>query len=501
MPNSIPRRQFLQASAVMGLSQGLGPKLLAFTPLDAKSMEVRPEAVRLRPEIEPVVRWIEETPRDQIIDVAVGHLKAGLAYRELMSGLFLAGIRNIKPRPVGFKFHAVMVIHSAHLLGQAAAADERLLPMLWALDTFKASQATDIKEGDWTLGPVDEANLPKSWQARAAFTKAMDEWDAEAADAAIVAYCRSHGAADVMETFWKYAIRDQRNIGHKAIFAAQCWRTLQAIGWQNAEPVVRSLAFALLDRQGAPGKDVVGPYVDNLEIVQKFPEAWRAGKPDNAASNDLLATLRQADPKAAGASVLKHVNDGVDPKVIWDGILKSSNELLLRKPGIVSLHAVTSINALHYIFNAAADDTTRKTSLAQASSWVAMFRAAIGEAPALSINNLEAMDLPEKPDDAITDIFATIGKSRTDAARKTLTFLRRGGTHDAIFAAARRMIFHKGRDSHDYKFGAAAWEESLLASTPQTRELLTAAMMGNLPAFNSADNPLMTKAREAIAKI
>jgi hypothetical protein len=63
------------------------------------------------------------------------------------------------------------------------------------------------------------------------------------------------------------------------------------------------------------------------------------------------------------------------------------------------------------------------------------------------------------------------------------------------------MIFHKGRDSHDYKFGAAAWEESLLASTPQTRELLTAAMMGNLPAFSSADNPLMTKAREAITKI
>ncbi|MFM7591684.1 MAG: hypothetical protein ACKO85_07805 [Isosphaeraceae bacterium] len=494
----IPRRRLLQASAVWSLGSGLGPRAMAITPFDTRAMEVKPEAVRLRPEIEPVVRWIEETPREKIIEVAIGHLKAGLAYRELMAGLFLAGIRNIKPRPVGFKFHAVMVIHSAHLLGQAAAVDERLLPMLWALDTFKASQATDVKEGDWALGPVDETRLPKAWQAKSAFHEAMEKWDAEAADAAIVAFGRAHGAADVMESFWKYAIRDQRNIGHKAIFAAQCWRTLQAIGWQNAEPVLRSLAFALLDRQGAAGMDVVGPYVENLEVVRQFPEHWpdgTGGKGNSAES--LIEGLRKAAPKDAGAAMAEFVKSGSSPQAIWDVILKGSNELLLRKPGIVSLHAVTSINALHYIFTAAGDDTTRKLAMAQAAGWVTLFRQALGDAPALDINQLEPLDLPKAPDEVIADIFATVGKNRTDAARKTLGFLQNGGSHEAIFAAARRMIFHKGRDSHDYKFGAAAWEESLLAGTPRNRELLTAAMMGNLPASTSADSPLMIKAREA----
>jgi len=94
--------------------------------------------VRYRPEIEPVVRWIEETPREQVFEKAVAQLKDGQSYRSLLSGLFLAGIRNIKPRPVGFKFHAVMVINSAHLLGQTSALSERLLPMFWALDNFKA---------------------------------------------------------------------------------------------------------------------------------------------------------------------------------------------------------------------------------------------------------------------------------------------------------------------------------------------------------------------------
>ncbi len=37
---------------------------------------------------------------------------------------------------------------------------------------------------------------------------------------------------------WEYGARDFRNIGHKAIYAANAWRTLQAIGWRHAEPVL-----------------------------------------------------------------------------------------------------------------------------------------------------------------------------------------------------------------------------------------------------------------------
>src|SRR4051794_10883665 len=185
------RRQFLQAASALGLGAGLGPSeaLYAITPASAEDAKVGPETVRFRPEIEPVVRWIEETPREQILEKAVAELKAGLSYRSLLSGLFLAGIRNIKPRPVGFKFHAVMVINSAHLLGQTAAVTDRLLPLFWALDNFKNSQAQDIKEGDWTLGKVDEARLPSPDRAHAEFIHAMDNWDAEAADAATVALC------------------------------------------------------------------------------------------------------------------------------------------------------------------------------------------------------------------------------------------------------------------------------------------------------------------------
>jgi hypothetical protein len=67
--------------------------------------------------------------------------------------------------------------------------------------------------------------------------------------------------------------------------------------------------------------------------------------------------------------------------------------------------------------------------------------------------------------------------------------------------AARRLIFRKGKDSHDYKYGAAAWEECVLTSDPKWRGPMAAAAMFNLPGAKTPDSPLMIRAREAVAKV
>jgi len=59
--------------------------------------------------------------------------KKGLSYRDLLAALLLAGIRNIQPRPVGFKFHAVLVVNSAHL-ASLSSPDQTLAADFLALD-------------------------------------------------------------------------------------------------------------------------------------------------------------------------------------------------------------------------------------------------------------------------------------------------------------------------------------------------------------------------------
>src|SRR5204862_8368295 len=128
-----------------------------------------------------------------------------------------------------------------------------------------------------------------------AFIEAMDNWDESAADAAITGFARTGGANELFETMCRFGARDFREIGHKAIYVANSWRTLQVIGWQHAEPVLRSLAYALLDHDAknpAEADDPADrPWRRNLERVKQVKPGWAAGTGDPGASGDLLAAL------------------------------------------------------------------------------------------------------------------------------------------------------------------------------------------------------------------
>src|SRR5688572_3076385 len=113
--------------------------------------EVTPDIARFAPEIEPLVELIERTPREKCAAMAAEQLRKGVSYRQFMAALFLAGIRNVNPRPPGFALHAVFVIHSAHLISLEAPADSRLLPLFYALDVFKASQERDARQNDFVM--------------------------------------------------------------------------------------------------------------------------------------------------------------------------------------------------------------------------------------------------------------------------------------------------------------------------------------------------------------
>jgi hypothetical protein len=331
----------------------------------------------------------------------------------------------------------------------------------------------------------------------------MEMWDSDAADAAVAALARYSGAAQTMEPIWRMAVRDQRNIGHKAIFAAQSWRTLQAIGWEHSEPVLRSLAFGMLDLQGDTRPRPVGPYEANLENAPKIREDWQVGRDDPAATRALLQVIRQATPEAASAEAVKMLNQGTSPGSLWDAVVLSACELLMQSPGILALHATTATNALHYIYSASGDDTTRRLALLQAIGWQPLYRGRTKLTDSTGIDNLkEAPDvLTSKGDEAVAEIFATINADRHKASSKAMAYLANGGSSDLIFDAARRMIFHKGRDSHDYKYGAALWEEVVVSTEPKWRNQMVAAAMFNLPGAKTADSPLMIRARESLASV
>ncbi|WP_010585352.1 hypothetical protein [Schlesneria paludicola] len=493
----VDRRDFLRELGGTLVTGGAAlQSLLSLSMARAEDLQVTPSVVRFRPEMEDVASWIEQTPREQILQKAVERLKAGMGYRQLVGGLFLAGIRNIKPRPVGFKFHAVMVINSAHQLSLDAAQPDRLLPFFWALDNFKSAQAQDVKEGDWVLAPVNEAAVPTPSKSRERFIDAMNRWDSDAADVAVAGLCRSGSATEVMEVIWPYAIRDWQNIGHKAIFAAQAWRTLELIGWEHAEPVMRSLVFGLLN--GGPGDSAI-PYDVNLELVKQIRPDWMAGRIDPMVTTSLVQALRQATPKDAALAVVSHLNQGASAASLWDALLLAASELLMRQQAIVPLHATTATNALFYIFRESGSDSTRLLSLLQAASWIVLFREgtrARGGFP--DKPNIDEFQPSDQPPAQLETVFVELQQDRNRAAAQTLAYARAGGAIGPFFDAARHLIFTKGTDAHDFKFAASAFEDIQNAS-PAVRPQLLAASVYYLRSAGENDSPLLQRTREALA--
>ena len=245
------RREFVTNTAALGAVAAVGDFafLNGLPKLSAQDVQPRRAMAQLAADIEPLVRFIEDTPRDRLLEGVAERIRGGTGYQELLAALMLAGVRGIQPRPVGFKFHAVLVVNSAHLASLAATDRDRWLPLFWALDNYKVSQARNRQEGDWVMAPPAENQLPATQDARRRFTEAMDNWDVEGADRAITTLARTAGGNDVIEIFWRYGARDFRDIGHKIIYTSNAWRTLQTIGWRHAEPVLRSLAYAILEHE------------------------------------------------------------------------------------------------------------------------------------------------------------------------------------------------------------------------------------------------------------
>ena len=300
--------------------------------------------VQLRPEIEPLVRLLEETPRERCWKRSPPASAAALSYPELLAALLLAGVRNVEPRPsVGHKFHAVLVVNSAHLASMASPPEHRWLPIFWALDHYKSARPSDVEErGDWTMTAVDESAVPPAHRGRPRVS--TPRWTAgtkPAADAAIAGLARTAGANDVYET--SVPLRHARlpldrpqgdlrrqQLPHAAVHRLAARRAGAALaGLRPADARGRQPGRARRRRRPPlPPQPWSWP--------AKIRRDWRDGKLDHAATTELLGDAAQPDRTTTPATqVVELLNRGVAPQSIWDALHVGAGELLMRQPGIV----------------------------------------------------------------------------------------------------------------------------------------------------------------------
>jgi hypothetical protein len=432
-----------------------------------------------------LVPLLIETDTDRLLELLVARIRGGLDYPTLLGAIAEASVRQVRPYPhVGFKYHAFMVLQAVHRTTRLGRPEDRWLPVLWAADVFKGSQASEQRSGSWALGPVREQLVAPAHRAEGAFRDAMERWDPEAADAAVVGLARSLPRDRLFALLFHYGARDFRAIGHKAITVANCHRLLGVVAPEHAEPMLRSLVLALLNHRGEPSpadSDLTPdrPWRRNLVLAtQAHVDKESKDESDKGAVAEILEVLREGSDEDASRAVLAGLMRGVPEQQLWTATFLGAGDLMLKQSGIISVHANTSVNALHYAYRHLGDPRKRRLMLLQAAAFLPLFRDLLsGDRRRLRIDTLEALDQDENPASDLEGIFVTVSVDRVDAARKTLGYLAAGGAEPPFMRLARQYVVERNTGYHDYKFAEAAFENAAAMQSHWRERYLAASVL------------------------
>ncbi len=460
---------------------------------DEDSAKRRDWSVRYDPDIEPIVRLIEEPPLDQCVEQLAVRLRRGLSYRQFMAALFLAGLRN--GGDFGY-YHCIYMIHSAHQLSLDAPIDERLMAMFGGLGVFKAWQknryAGDAHFG-WRKKP---ATLPPADKALSQYRAAMTSGDHDAAEAAMIVLVHTTGRQKLLDLLVPYTLG--KGV-HGWICVSNTFRILPVIGWRHAEPALRMMARSY-SGQGHWSVEWLAPRIEAARRqFGPLPRGWTDSRGDRAATLDMLAALRSCDPDTSFHFAYQKLATGkLTTGSIWDAIhLAAGEKYWIEKGDNNELHMNTGMNALHYEFRACVDPEVRLMTLMRAVTWMSEpWGAARNIEPSRTILHLEPADIPALPQVAAEEILAS---SATDghAVGKALAFARQHPDSQALWQARRRLIFAKGNDAHPYKYLAAIWEDTHQVSTEWRSHMFATSLAGNT-GEQPPDSPIILRAREAL---
>ena len=435
--------------------------------------------------IEGLLKWLEESRRESIPSDLARMIRTGLRYEDLLAALYLAAVRNVQPYPeVGYKYHSVMVLRSIHLTTEQLPPANRWLPIVWAADYFKDTQAQERAASGWHLPPRPAASGGDREAARRALVFALDNWNHDAADAAIIRYAQAAGVDEIFSVLFAYGARDLRAIGHKAITVSNAHSLVALLGRANAEPILRSTVAALQNSEGGPDParhdlQPDRPWRQNQKQLREIPQSWQHGRDDTGARRELRAALYHVSEDAAGAVVVELLRQGISPEAIWRVLFDTAAELLVRQPSIVLVHAQTTANALHYAYRVCGHEQTQQLMLLQCAAFIAMFRTLVNATqPDFSLDALQPLPLDSTGVDSIAEIFTDVSAGqRLQAARKCLGYLQNGGDADAVITTARQYLTYNAEEPHDYKFSEAVFDNySHLADSAWRSRFLSAGM-------------------------
>lgn len=221
-----------------------------------------PSRIQFSDAWEPLVQFIEDTPRDQIVDRTLEKLRAGVPIRTMLTASALAVTRSsdLPPGHHGGPVHPLAGLYAVTKLAERMPGEDRFLPVLqhvalankhvhdpvtgpFALLDFApmdASQARVSRTADLAADGggdvVTEAGIEATKEA---FLKACSRGESNKADHIFLWLWDHIPAADAFDLLMTVAIPKVVLDDHYFIFPAFLWRGLALYGHEHLKVLMR----------------------------------------------------------------------------------------------------------------------------------------------------------------------------------------------------------------------------------------------------------------------
>lgn len=439
---------------------------------------MRRELAGAKGELAELVRWVRAVDSERMVPELVDRIATGLTPDCLLLALLYAGIADVTPRPVGFQFHCVLQLPAVRAVVQASSPRDQWRALAYAVANYRQLAARFGAGGGLPAPPATNL-LPSAERAAAQLAAACADFDLEAADAAVTVLARAGERETLLTTLLPWALRNFADVGHHPIFAAGAFDLLDACGWEHGETVLRSLVQGLL----LPGPTATcDDHLASRELAARVVRDGAAAHAPGdareavAAAPFELATLG-GDPAAARGGLLAGLVRLPAAEQLAAGFAQLADvalELLAENRGLLAVHALTGVTALHQLATRTTDPHAQWTALLQAASWLPRWRTAFGGAKALPrersprlaelMDDLAAGAAPASTADtkplvapeAWRDLLAGAADDRALAVRRIGSAIVRSPSRETATAALRacthELLLAKGRESHDWKF-------------------------------------------------
>ncbi len=212
--------------------------------------------------IEPLVQFIEETPRSEIIDRTLAKLRAGVPIQTMLTASVLAVTRSsdLPPGHHGGPLHPVAGLYAVSKLVERLSGEERFLPVLqhvalsnkhindpvtgpYQLLDFKAldaEHASVSRLDDMAADGAGDVVTAKGIEAtKQAFLKAVDRGESNKADHLFLWLWDNIPAIEAFDLLMSVAIPKNALDDHYFIYPAALWRYLETYDKEHLKVLMR----------------------------------------------------------------------------------------------------------------------------------------------------------------------------------------------------------------------------------------------------------------------